>query len=159
MRAMLALTLAGIVVAALAFAVNARGRHSSPALSETEALAALASTVELAQSGRFDELCARAGGHESACRWWLERAGWREAPIETPMVLETARLGPNGWLLTLCGRTASGLPYETGFAVYREEADSVDIPYPVYWSGLNVAGAGGVLPNVPQSHADTSCPA
>lgn len=113
--------------------------------SEAEELLSVA--VDLAQAGRFADLCQTAGSR-SNCRSILEfttSEGWLPND-EMPLVVGVKHYpatdtGVEHLVLRVQGRRADGATYETDFPVIRADDGKAVSLYPTYWSGMDFSAS------------------
>lgn len=118
-----------------------------------EALAITTKAVQLAQQGRFDELCALGGGN---CEVILDTAGRQEVP-PLPPALKVGRTIPTtnqgsgqrtgGQVIVACGTGKEGPAYRTEMLVYFDQTNSLRVTEPVYWSGMGIAEGNATAPS------------
>ncbi|WP_223874227.1 hypothetical protein [Salinispora mooreana] len=109
-------------------------------LREAEEL--LSEAVDLAQAGKFADLCQTAGS-QSNCRSILEYTTSEEwLPNDgMPRVMAVKRYPASNThaehlVLRVKGSRADGTTYETDFPVVRADDGEAVSLYPIYWSGM-----------------------
>jgi hypothetical protein len=136
-----------IATAILAVALGACGGDSAAEpVTETEARGLLDRTVALATTGELRYECEETGAPSVTCERDLRQYG--ETPpaghtveVLGASVIEEAESTMPGLVLELCISSGSGQPYRSDFLVQRDPGGGLVVPYPVYWSGVQIGAA------------------
>jgi hypothetical protein len=143
--------LAAIFAGGLLFATWDRS-SPPPTVTEGQARDVLKEAVAWAQTGNIEQLCTAHRADTNMCRSAVFRLGGAlGVPKLYPQIIGSGPIGDGqGWKLTVCGVDGMDHPYRSDFVVYAGDEDELRVPYPVYWSGVQV---GEVTPGVTATSA------
>jgi hypothetical protein len=143
-KSVLWIALAGILLFAVVMAVleTQRGdiRVRQP-VDVGEATALFERTVQLARTGKLEEICHEVAEIPQSCRSLLRdtlNTGWRPGP-DKPEIVSVSHPGEGfpPTVLRVVGVRADGTSYDADFGVSRESSGRAVVHYPIFWSGVS----------------------
>jgi hypothetical protein len=130
----------GVLTVASLSGDNHRRRPATVAVpTEQQARQALADLFQLAQLHDRNKFCAGGPAVGICLNDWQHRGG-NDAVPKAPPTITAVRVQDGYRVLTVCGKTGLGDPYDSDFPVGLEK-DKLVIPLPLFWSGHDFSGS------------------